>query len=69
MKLSKQKIVISMAKARLNAFALCEAAGIQYQTFRRIMNGQPCKPATAGGIAAALGVDVEELIEREEVDR
>lgn len=66
MKLNEQKLTISMAKAQLNAFALCEKAGIQYQTLRRVLKGQPCKPATAGSIAEALGIDVEELIERGE---
>lgn len=65
MKLNEIKVAIAMAKAQLNAFALCEKAGIQYQTLRRVLKGQPCKPATAGSIAAALEVDVEELIERE----
>lgn len=66
MKLNKEKLMLAMANARLNAFELCEAAGIQYQTYRRIIKGFPCKPATAGSIAAALGVRVEELIERED---
>lgn len=65
MNLSKQKLTIAMANARLNAYGLCAAAGIQYQTYRRIIKGSPCKPATAGSIAAALGVRVEDLIERE----
>lgn len=64
MKINKEKLMLAMANARLNAFELCEAAGIQYQTYRRIIKGNPCKPATAGSIAAALGVRVEDLIER-----
>lgn len=66
MKLNKEKLMLAMANARLNAFELCAAAGIQYATYRRIINGFPCKPATAGSIAAALGVRVEDLVEREE---
>ena len=62
-KLNGRKIEICMANARLNAFELCEAAGIQYQTYRRIIQGNPCKPATAGSIAVALGVRVEILLE------
>lgn len=64
MKINKEKLMLAMANARLNAFELCEVAGIQYQTYRRIIKGNPCKPATAGSIAAALGVRVEDLIER-----
>ncbi len=66
MKLNKGKIDIAMANSRMNAYALCKAAGIQYATYRRIVNGKPCKQATAGKIAAALGVRVEELIEKED---
>ena len=69
LKLNKDKVDIAMANARMNAYALCESAGIQYQTYRRIIKGKACKPATAGNIAAALGVRVEELIEREEVEK
>lgn len=65
MKLSSQKLEIAQAEKRLNPYALCEAAGIQYQTYRRIIKGNPCKPATAGSIAAALGVRVEDLVEKE----
>lgn len=65
MKLNEDKLMLAMAKARLTVQGLCEAAGIQYQTYRRIINGNSCKPITAGRIAVALDVDVEELIERE----
>lgn len=66
MKLNENKLAIAMANARMNVCVLCEAAGIQYATYRRIIKGNPCKPATAGSITAALGVRVEDLIETEE---
>lgn len=66
MRLNEQKLNIAMAKARLTVYGLCEAADIQYQTLRRIMRGHPCKPITAGKISAALGIDIEDLIEKEE---
>lgn len=62
MKLNTNKLTLAMANARLNAYGLCEAASIQYATYNRIVNGKPCKPATAGKIAAALNVRVEDLI-------
>ena len=65
MKLKRERLDVAMANACMNAYALCEVAGIQYQTYHRIIKGKPCKPATAGKIAAALGVRVEDLIERE----
>lgn len=66
LKLSKEKLEIAQAEKMLNAYGLCEAAGIQYQTYYRIIKGFPCKPTTAGRIAAALEVRVEDLIEKEE---
>ena len=54
-----------MAKECMNTFDLCKAAEMKYQMFRRIFNGGNCKPATIGRIAAALGVDVTEIIETE----
>lgn len=69
MKLNATKLTLAMANACLNAYGLCTAAGIQYQTYRRIINGKSCKPATAGAIAAALSVKVEDLIESEVVEK
>ena len=69
MRLNKTKLEIAQAKKRINPYDLCEAAGIRYNTYRRIVKGGDCKPTTAGNIAAALGVDVEELIEREGVEK
>lgn len=65
MKLDKQKITLAMANACMNAYGLCAAANIQYATYHRIVSGKPCKPATAGSIAAALGVRVEDLVKNE----
>lgn len=63
MKLNEQKLILAMANSRLNAYGLCAAAGIQYQTYRRIIKGGTCKPATVGSIAKALGVPVEDLLD------
>ena len=65
MKLSKTKLTLAIANACMSTSDVCKAAGIQYQTFLRISKGNPCKPATAGKIAAALNVRVEDLIEWE----
>lgn len=69
MKLCKTKLEIAQAKKMINSYALCEAAGISYNTYRRILNGGECKPTTAGAIAAALGVKVEDLIESEVMEK
>lgn len=65
MKINKQKLEVAMAKECMNTFDLCKAAEMKYQMFRWIFNGGNCKPATIGKIAAALGVDVTEIIETE----
>ena len=65
MKINKQKVEIAMARECINTFDLCKAVEMKYQQFRKIFNGNSCKPATAGRIAAALGVDVTEIIETE----
>lgn len=62
MKLNKDKLLITMARACMNPYDLCSYAGIPYQTYLRALKNT-CKPATAGKIANALGVDVTELLE------
>lgn len=66
MKINKHKLLLAMAKKCINAYTLCEWSGMQYATYRRIVSGQNCKPATAGKVARALGVDVTEIIELED---
>lgn len=64
MNVDKQKLELAMANTCMNAYDLCKAIEIQYQTYRRISNGGNCKPATAGKIAKALNVKVEDLLEQ-----
>lgn len=52
-----------MARKSMNPYDLCSSAGISYAAYRRIMKQGGCKIATLGKIAAALGVDVTEIIE------
>lgn len=49
----------------MNPYDLCKEVNIQYQTYRRISAGHNCKPATAGKIAKALNVPVEQLVDLE----
>lgn len=65
MKINKQKLQLAMANECINPYDLCEKISIQYQTYRRISAGHNCKPATAGKIAKALNVPVEQLIDLE----
>ena len=62
MRIDKQKLQIAMANACMNPYDLCKKVSIQYQTYRRIVAGNNCKPATVGKIAKALNVRVEDLI-------
>lgn len=66
MKISKEKLLVLMARQAVNPYGLCDKAGICYASYRRITNGAICKPATIGKIARALGVDVTEIIDTEE---
>ncbi len=63
MKANPQKLELAMANACLNPYDLCREVEIQYQTYRRIMNGGNVKPATIGRIAKVLEVDVTEIVE------
>ena len=60
---NKEKLQIAMATACMNAFELCRAADIRYQTYVRITNRKSTKPATIGKIARALNIPVTEIIE------
>lgn len=63
MTINKSKLQIALATACMNPYDLCKAINIQYQTYRRILAGNKCKPATVGKIAKALNVPVTEIIE------
>lgn len=63
MKISKSKLEIAMARAELNRNTLAEKANMPIPTICNVYMRGTCKPATAGRIAKALGVDVAEIIE------
>lgn len=60
---SQDKVHLIMARLCMNPYDLCSKAGISYASYRRIMKEGGCKIATLGKMAAALGVDVTEIIE------
>ena len=62
MKANGRKLELAMANACIKPYDLCQAVNIQYQTYRRIVNGGNCKPATLGKIAKTLNVPVIDLI-------
>ena len=55
-----------MARACMTTRDVCAGAGLNHKTGSSILHGKNCKPITAGKIAKALGVDVAEIIERED---
>lgn len=67
MKISNKKIEIAMAKGCLTIAQAAEKAGISRQRFSTILNQRNVTPRTAGRVAKALGVDVTEIIDLEEI--
>ena len=63
MKISKSKLEIAMARAELNRNTLAREAEMPIPTVCTVYTRGACKPATAGRIAKALGVDVTEILE------
>lgn len=56
------KVRIEMARSQIGAYDLAEKAGISAPRFYNAMKKGCCSPDTLGRIAAALGVDPEDLI-------
>ena len=63
MKISKSKLSIALARKQWNQRDLRDNAIVSAQTILNLNKGKSVLPATVGKIAAALGVDVTEIIE------
>lgn len=63
MKANIRKLEICMAKARINQKDLSKMSNISERALSFIMNGGSCRTDTIGRIAAALEIDVENIIE------
>lgn len=63
LKINQNKVQIAMAEKCINPYDLCNAAGISYASYRRIMKQGSCKLATLGKLSQALNVKVTEIIE------
>lgn len=63
MKVNRRKLEIAMARAKLNRDGLARKAEMSIPTIQNVLARRSCKPATAGRIAEALGVDVTEILE------
>lgn len=66
MKINKGMLMVSMARAQLCRSEVAGKAGLSVNTLSGALSRGSCKPATAGKIAQALGVDVTEIIETED---
>lgn len=65
MKISTSKLNIALARKQWNQRDLRDNAIVSAQTILNLNKGKSVMPATVGKIAAALGVDVTEIIEDE----
>ena len=65
MKISTRKIEIIQAQKNITNAAIAELSGISRQNYSTVKLRGTCRPTTAGKIARALGVEVEELLEEE----
>ena len=63
MKVDKRKLDIAMARAQLSQKDLAKKAGMPISTLYTVTQRKSLRPATIGRVAAALGVDVTEIIE------
>lgn len=63
MKISKKKLEIAMARAKMNRNELAKKANMPVPTICNVYRRGTCKPKTAGKIAETLKCDVTEIIE------
>lgn len=64
MKIDNHKLDLLLARQR-KSLADLRGKGLSPQTLTRIRRGEDVLPKTIGGVAAALGVDVTEIIREE----
>lgn len=64
MKINRTSVDVALSRSDLGSYAeLARRMGCSAQNLSVILNRGSCKPATAGKIAAALGVPLEDLLE------
>lgn len=66
MTINKQNFEIALAKAKTTKSGLADVAGVSTATITKILAGNSSSPVTIGRIADALGVDVTEIIAKED---
>lgn len=63
MRISRIKLVTEMMKQDITQVKLAQISGVSRTTICFVKNGKSCSSVTAGKIARALNVPVEQLIE------
>lgn len=66
MKLNKRNIFIHMAKLAINKTWLVETTGLSFDTITKALSGKKVSTRTAGRIAKALNVPVEDILEADD---
>lgn len=62
-KADRRKLELAMARAQMNTEDLCKKAAMPRPTINNVIMGRSVRPGTFGKVAAALGVDVTEILE------
>lgn len=65
MRISRIKLVTELTKRDMTQLELSNLSGVSRTTINFIKNGKSCSDATAGKIAKALNVPVEQLVDLE----
>ena len=60
--LDQKKVAVALANAEMNLSDLAKAMGVTRAATSHYLKSEVIRPATAGKIARALGVRVEDLI-------
>lgn len=66
MKANKKALYLAMARACVNSKDLPALAKLPAATINNVMCAKEVRPITLGKIARALGVDVTEILEKED---
>ena len=64
MVINRSEIELILARKQMTATRICERAGFSRNRFYEIMRSKSVTPKTAGKMAAALEVDVTEIIKQ-----
>ena len=63
MRINRKKLIVAMLDADLNQKQLAELVGVSRATINNVSCGRSCSDKTAYGIAKALNVKVEQIME------